>query len=225
MPSIFTSGIFTIVFEVRITNIPISFQSEIDEFGRQLTDMKFATLSLVWLTALSCVSSDLYLRRSEDSEVAICEQFDVCNLVHNPKWGINSVEKLCKCSEGSFCPTNFSPNDGSSLLVNARTQMKFCTPLSELQSELEMCDENEIAIQVKTVYQIDQVQNVSASILCNCNHHGPNYWKYNSRVGQFVAENEKLFEVLDNYQCSGKFKAADEFIINLGAFRTSQMQH
>lgn len=165
--------------------------------------MQFTTLCLL-LMALSSAKSEVYLKRKEDSEVAICEQFDICNLVHNPKFGINSVEKLCKCPDGSFCPTSFSPNDGSILLINSRTQMKFCSPLSELESKLEMCNENEVAIQLKKIYLIDQVQNMSASLLCNCNHDGPNYWKYHSRVGQFVASDEKLFEVLDNYQCSGR---------------------
>lgn len=160
------------------------------------------SLSLI-LIAASQVACDLYLRRTEDSEVAICEQFDVCNLVHNPLWGINSVEKLCKCREGHFCPTNFSPNDGRSLPVNARTQMKFCSPVSELQAKLEMCNETEIAIKVKTLYYIDLVQNVSASILCNCNHHGHNYWKYHSRTGKAMPEDDKLFEIFDNFQCSG----------------------
>jgi hypothetical protein len=149
------------------------------------------------------VSGDLYLRRSEDSDVTVCEKFDICNLVHNPYWGTNSVEKLCKCPEGTFCPATFTPNDGWSLPVNVRTQMKFCSPIAQLQSQLEPCEDEDIAITVKTFFHIDQVKNVSANILCSCERDVPTYWKYHSRAGRNVVEDEKLFEVVDNFQCSG----------------------
>jgi protein giant-lens (argos) len=154
--------------------------------------------------AFSLVAGDLYLRRSEDSDVAICSQFDICNLVHNHYWGMNSVEKLCKCPEGTHCPATFSPNDGWSLAVNVRTQMKFCSPIVQLESQLEECGEQEVAIRVRTLYHIDQVKNVSASILCNCEKEGPIYWRYHSRHGKNVEDDEKLFEVVDNFQCSGE---------------------
>lgn len=166
--------------------------------------MRFIVFSLFTITWLSLVSGDVYLRRSEDSEVAVCSEFDICNLVHNPFWGINSVEKLCKCPEGTFCPATFSLTDGASLSVNRRTQMKFCSPIDHLQSKLETCDDDEVAIRLRTVYHIDQVKNVSARILCNCDYDGPTYWKYHSRVGKVVADDEKLFEVVDNFQCSGE---------------------
>lgn len=168
--------------------------------------MKLLILTLLTLLSISFVSGDLYLRRSEDSEVAICGRNDICNLVHNPKWGINSVEKLCKCPEETFCPATFSTTDGLSISVNVRTQMKFCSPILDIQSKLEMCDEGEVAIKVKTIYHIDQVKNVSASMECNCNHDdGPTYWRYHSRLGRTL-EDEKLFEVVDNFQCSGEFE-------------------
>lgn len=165
---------------------------------------------LIFVAFSAITSADLFLRRAEEFEESFCGQSDICNLVHNPRWGLNSVEKLCKCPEGTFCPTNFSPNDGTSLLVNARTQMKFCTPLYEIQSDLEMCIAGSVALRVKTMYLVDVVLNVSASLLCSCSQDGPIYWKYHSRSGQFVEEDQKLFEVYDNFQCSG-----DHFYPNL----------
>lgn len=165
--------------------------------------MQFTAL-LLFIFALSFVSGDMYPKRTEDSDEATCNRYDICNLVHNPRWGINSVEKLCKCPNDFFCPATFTPSDGFSLPVNVRTQMKFCSPLMDLEAELEMCDVNDIAIEVRTVYKIDQVKNVSATIKCNCNHDGPNYWRYHSRIGSTVLDDEKLFEVVDNFQCSGE---------------------
>lgn len=172
--------------------------------ARNYTAMHNLVSYFFFLAVLStAVTADLFSRRAEEFEESICGQSDICNIVVNPKWGLNSVEKMCKCPEGTFCPTNFSPNDGTSLLVNTRTQMKFCRPLYEIQSELEMCAPDEVAIRVKTVYLVDKVLNVSASLLCSCNQDRPIYWKYHSRSGQFVEEDQKLFEVYDNFQCSG----------------------
>lgn len=159
---------------------------------------------LTFAVMILSVSCDLYLRRNEDSDVAICSQFDICNIVHNPYWGINSVEKLCRCPEGAFCPATFAVNDGWSLPVNARTQMKFCSPIIQLQSQLDICTEGEIALKVRTVYHIDQVKNVSASLQCSCEHKKLIYWMYHSRLGKIVEDDEKLFVVVDNFQCSGK---------------------
>lgn len=166
--------------------------------------MNLLFLFLALFTIASVVFGNVNLRRREDSEVAICDQFDICNLVYNPYWGFNSVEKICKCPGETFCPATFSQNDGFSLAVNRRTQMKFCSPIEELQAELETCDDEEVAIKVRTVYHIDQVKNVSASILCNCDYDAPTYWKFHSRLGKIVADDEKLFEVVDNFKCSGE---------------------
>lgn len=86
--------------------------------------------------------------------------------------------------------------------------MKFCSPIDQLQALLPTCDENAVAVRLRTVYHIDQVKNVSARILCNCDHEGLTYWKYHSRVGKIVEDDEKLFEVFDNFQCSGKVEVS-----------------
>lgn len=166
--------------------------------------MQKILFTLFTFAAVSCVSGDLYPRWSDDSNVAICDSFDICNIVHNPFWGSNSVEKLCKCPEGNFCPATFLKNDGYSVSVNVRTQMKFCTPVIQVQAQMEPCGEADIAIRVRTLYHIDQVKNTSASMMCSCEHDGPIYWKYHSRVGRNIVEDEKLFEVVDNFQCSGE---------------------
>ncbi|CRL01963.1 CLUMA_CG015422, isoform A [Clunio marinus] len=152
---------------------------------------------------LSSASADRYLKRSEDSEISICSEFDICNLVHNPHWGINTVEKLCKCPEETFCPATFSNDDGKSLQVNVRTQMKFCSHVNDIHAGLKPCkDGGDTAIEVRTIYHIDQVKNISAKLLCSCEHkQKPIYWKYQSRVGKTVTEDEDLFEIVDNFEC------------------------
>lgn len=149
---------------------------------------------------------DVNLRRNEDSDVKICDRFDICGIVHKPYWGNSVVEKLCKCPklglEEAFCRDTFSQNDGFSLAVNRRTQMKFCSPIRELQAELNTCAGEEVAIKVRTVNYIDQVKNVTASILCNCDYDVPTYWKFHSREGKAM-DDLKLFEDINNFQCSG----------------------
>jgi hypothetical protein len=141
--------------------------------------------------------------QSEDSDVAICGELDICNIVHKPYWGINQVQKLCKCPEGSYCRAKYIPGDEYSLPVNDRTQMKFCSKLIDLEEKLPKCEDGQEAIKVKTLYVIDQVKNVSASLHCICNFDDPVYWAYKSRTGKIVLEDEKLFEVVDNFQCLG----------------------
>lgn len=159
--------------------------------------------NLIIFALISSASCNLYARRVEDSDAAICGKFDICNLVHNPTWGINAVEKLCKCPEGTFCPATFSPNDGWSLPVNTRTQMKFCSPIQQLQTQLEPCEKEDIAIELRTLFHVDQVKNITATMLCSCEHGSPIYWKYNSREGKDVVEDEKYSEIIDSFQCSG----------------------
>lgn len=175
--------------------------------------MQVLAFTLLFFAGIFHVSCDLYLKRIEDTQEAICEQFDICNIVHNHYFGLNSVEKLCKCPEGSFCSASFAKNDPWSLPVNVRTQMKFCSPIQQLQNQLETCVEGEAAIRVQTIYNVDQVKNVSARILCNCEDgETPNYWKYHSREGKSVVEDEKLFKVIDNFQCAELYKCTeDEF--------------
>lgn len=149
-----------------------------------------------------CISCEVNVRRNE-SDIVACGEFNVCNLVYNPYWSINRVEKLCKCADGVFCPAIYTQNDPRSLPVNSRTQMKFCSSVSEIKKELPDCTSDSIAITVKTVYFMDQVKNVSAEVMCTCNLK-PVYWMYHSRFGKGIPEDETLFEITDNYKCSGE---------------------
>lgn len=172
----------------------------VDDCGDQIK------MQILFLFAIFVpVFGDLYLRRNEDSEVAICDTFDVCNIVHHQFWGSDSVEKLCKCPEGSFCPGTFDANDSSSLPVNIRTQMKFCSTISQLEDQLKECENDEDVIKVRTIYHVDQLKNVSASLVCNCWKEKPVYWRFHSRHGRAIEEDEKLFEYVDNFRCSGEF--------------------
>lgn len=192
-------------FQLFFSRDPRNFQFSFENCCDRIVNMRIFILILTLFAVFSFVAGDLYLRRSED-DVEICSQFDICNIVHNHYWGMNSVEKLCKCPDETYCPATFSLNDGWSLAVNRRTQMKFCSPIVQLESQLEECGEQEVAIRVRTLYHIDQVKNVSAKILCNCEKEGPIYWRYHSRVGKEVEDDEKLFEIIDNFQCSGEKK-------------------
>jgi protein giant-lens (argos) len=157
---------------------------------------------VVVLAVFGIVAGDFGLRRSEDNEVAVCGNFDVCNIVYNPYWGSQKVEKICQCPKG-FCPATFE-DDNQSLAINVRTQMKFCQPVADLRMDLNDCGEDDDAINVRTIYYIDQVKNVSASLLCNDNHKGPIYWRFHSRLGKIVENDEKLFEIVDNFQSTGE---------------------
>lgn len=158
---------------------------------------------LILLAIASTVTCNSSLFHSGISDVAICDKFDICNIVHNPHWEKNSIEKLCHCP-GDSCSAIFSTNDGFSLPINARSQMKFCTPIEELRNDLGVCEDDDTALKISSFYHIDQVKNVSASLLCSCEQNGPIYWKYLSREGKIVEKDEKLFEIIDSFQCSGE---------------------
>lgn len=156
-------------------------------------------------------TGDTGLRRSEDSEATICGTFDVCNIVHSHYWGPTDVEKICKCPNDTLCPATFDHNDNRSLPVNVRTQMKFCRPIAELKFQLTDCGEDDDAISVHTMYYVNEVKNVSANLACNCRHKQPIYWRFHSRVGKAVENDEKLFMVIDNFQCTGEGKKNANF--------------
>jgi hypothetical protein len=166
--------------------------------------------ALIFALLFSSVSGDLYLRRKEDSEVAICGQAEICNLVHKPYFGSTLlVDKFCHCPENDknfTCPADFLLNDGYSLPVNQRTQMKFCTPIAQLQLELDECDDEEVAIQVETTFILGSAKNVSAKMLCSCEPERPIYWEFHSRDGKYFKSDEKLFISIYNFKCRGENK-------------------
>lgn len=70
----------------------------------------------------------------------------------------NSVEKFCTCSKGHFCPATYNRHDGFSMDINKRSQMKFCRPLTQIVKKIELCQPNEVAISVKTLFQLDSIK-------------------------------------------------------------------
>lgn len=117
---------------------------------------------------------------------------------------IDQVEKRCKCPDETFCPAIYAPSDGWGLTINARTQMKFCSPMSNITTSLNKCHEDDVAISVKTLYHMDSIRNLTVELLCTCPTQEPIYWKYHSRVGETIDEDLNLFQITDNYRCVGK---------------------
>lgn len=146
------------------------------------------------------VNGSAVLENKQENTIGTCERFDVCNIVHRPYFGKFAVEKLCLCPENTFCPATFG-NDSRSLLVNSRTQMKFCHPVQELLSELPECEEGKESLEIMKFYFINEVKNISTKLLCNCDKH-PVYWKHHSRLGEAVPENDKLFKTFDYFECA-----------------------
>jgi hypothetical protein len=126
-------------------------------------------------------------------------------------WVSNLVEKFCKCPSDSFCPVTYQKNDEYAINVNTRTQMKFCQPVQDIYSQLKKCEKNETAVTIRTVFQMDLVKNSSATVLCSCWDEMEfgrkfNYWQFVSRSGESLDDELNLFEIVDNYQCTGKFR-------------------
>lgn len=117
---------------------------------------------------------------------------------------IDQVEKRCKCPDETFCPAIYAPSDGWGLTVNARTQMKFCSPMTNITSYLNQCQGDDVAITVKTLYHMDSIRNLTVELHCSCPTQEPIYWKYHSRVGETIDEDLNLFQITDNYRCVGK---------------------
>lgn len=118
-----------------------------------------------------------------------------------PYFGKYNVEKFCSCPEGLFCPATFSRDDGQSISVNVRTQMKFCNKVEELFVELPECMEEKASLIVNTMFYVNEVANVSAKVTCKCNKK-PVYWKHIMRSGQPIEEDDRLFQATDHYECS-----------------------
>lgn len=123
----------------------------------------------------------------------------VCNVIYDRYWMADEVEKMCECPEGSVCPTMYSnPNDEYSLHINSRTQIKFCEPIDSLQK----CERNQLAITIKRVYHLDNLQNETTVLHCLCDNR--TYWKFNMSYGDYLDQDKALIEISEDYICSGK---------------------
>lgn len=134
------------------------------------------------------------------------------SLVHKQYWGGTSVEEICKCKkedvksetfgEDLFCEDDFS-DDGRSLYVTARTQMKFCEPLESLYYRFnETCEEKDFSLSVRTAFLLDKVKNITATLHCPIPPEQRFYWKHlkNRQLGYSDSENDKLFESVDHFK-------------------------
>lgn len=164
--------------------------------------MKFLEIFGLLLIFTSFVTGNLSLNTSKDEAVdATCSSYQVCNLVHNTHFDDNFVvEKLCDCPKNSYCPISFSRSDGQSISVNARTQMKFCTKIEDIFKDLPECQENNTALIVREMFEINKMLNIVAELTCKCDKK-PVYWRHIYRSGNPVNSNEKLFEAIDHYEC------------------------
>lgn len=154
------------------------------------------------LSVSTSVFGASYVKLSDISSTGKCDKFDICNVVHRPYWSKNNVEKLCICPEGTFCPATFSQADQFSLLINSRTQMKFCSPVSTLFAELTPCNESMPALEIKSTFNSTVLSNVSAKLLCACETK-PVYWQYHSRSQKiFHKDDSRAYDIYDRYTCN-----------------------
>ncbi|XP_037085722.1 U-scoloptoxin(11)-Ssd2a-like isoform X2 [Pollicipes pollicipes] len=71
-------------------------------------------------------------KTSRESDLAPCPAgTSVCSLVHLRFWLPVLSQRLCRCQQGQ-CPYQWSDQDGKTLLLNNRIQMKFCEPVAAL---------------------------------------------------------------------------------------------
>lgn len=134
---------------------------------------------------------------SEIAEIQTCNQFDACKIVYNHYWGQNEIVTNCACPKNETCLDKFQ-NDGRSLKVNHRTQIKFCKPLEDIYESLnKSCEEENSSLQVRSLYNQDQLINITITIKCKVMDDKPIYWKRrNSREIQSAAN---LTEFVDDY--------------------------
>lgn len=137
-------------------------------------------------------------------ELPLCNQFDVCKIVHNHYWGQNEVVTSCQCPEGTACLDKFN-EDGMSLKVNHRTQMKFCEKLDDIYGHLKECVDDNITISltVRTLYLLDQIQNYTATIHCKIPQNTPIYWRQLQNLEHGLERNENYTEIIEyfKHQC------------------------
>jgi hypothetical protein len=138
-------------------------------------------------------------------QVPTCNEFDVCKIVHNHYWGQNEVVTNCECPTGETCLDKFS-DDGRSLKVNHRTQMKFCRPLNEIYENLnKSCDKEKTSLQVRSLYNRDELLNMTITLQCKVPQDKPIYWKHQNETkhAEEVKNNSNFTEYIEHYLHQG----------------------
>lgn len=65
----------------------------------------------------------MYKAKSE-RDLGICEQYNVCNIVHRRFWFPNQIERLCKCPNREECPWKWSTDTNQTMPLDNRSQLK-----------------------------------------------------------------------------------------------------
>ncbi|KAL0270835.1 UNVERIFIED_CONTAM: hypothetical protein PYX00_008116 [Menopon gallinae] len=131
-----------------------------------------------------------------ERDLNVCELRSACNIIHKRFWLPPMVERLCRCPHRNECPWTWSDADNQTVYLNNRSQMKFCSPVSDLP----VCTQKKSAITVSTLRTATddakptknhtELQNGDRSrrhnehrnITISCNCQEPHYWKLKSNA-------------------------------------------
>ncbi|XP_050540753.1 kappa-scoloptoxin(11)-Ss1a-like [Daktulosphaira vitifoliae] len=99
-----------------------------------------------------------------ERDLNICEQYSVCNIVHLRFWFPPQIERLCKCPNREECPWKWSTDDKRTMLLNNRSQLKFCEPVYDLPDCTNKFSES---ITIERHKEDNNIQ-VKAKVQCYC---------------------------------------------------------
>lgn len=63
-------------------------------------------------------------KAKSERDLYICEQYNVCNIVHLRFWFPKQVERLCKCPNREECPWKWNTDDNHTMPLDNRSQLK-----------------------------------------------------------------------------------------------------
>lgn len=143
-----------------------------------------------------------------ESDLHKCGVFEACNIVHNRFWSSNLIERLCLCANRKECPWQWSQVENSSMILNNRSVMKFCTPIDDTDA----CIHTKVAA---IIYGRGDPSNsylipYNATITCNCP--ASHYW----RLQKYTYKRDGT--ILQEFKCVKKRMCeANEFCGNVRA--------
>lgn len=65
-----------------------------------------------------------FIKAKSERDLGICEQYNVCNIVHRRFWFPNQIERLCKCPNREECPWKWSTDINQTMPLDNRSQLK-----------------------------------------------------------------------------------------------------
>ncbi|XP_044598087.1 kappa-scoloptoxin(11)-Ssd1b-like [Cotesia glomerata] len=119
-----------------------------------------------------------------------CGKDQVCNVVHRRFWMPNLAERLCRCPNGEECPWS-EETDNSSIVLNNRSILKFCQPITEKQ----VCKPRQIAAVVRGVINDENTHMIPQNVTVNCICPSTHYW----RLKKYEFDENRLYQA---YKCS-----------------------